>query len=63
MQFLRKIRLERVHADLSQEGQVSNVTQIATRWGFLHFGRFAAEYQARFGEKPSATWMRSRRQR
>jgi transcriptional regulator GlxA family with amidase domain len=60
MQFLRTIRLERVQADPSQQGQVSNVTQIASRWGFLHFGRFAAEYQVRFGEKPSETLMRSR---
>lgn len=62
MQFLRRLRLERVRADLSQRHEVTNVTQAASRWGFLHFGRFAAEYQARFGERPSETLQRSRAQ-
>jgi AraC-like DNA-binding protein len=62
MQFLRRLRLERVHEDLAQPNQVTTVTKVASRWGFLHFGRFAAEYQARFGEKPSETLQRSRKQ-
>ena len=60
MQFLRKLRLERAHDDLSQPNQGASVTGTASRWGFLHFGRFAAEYQMRFGEKPSQTLQRSR---
>jgi len=60
MQFLRRVRLERAHADLSQPGEATTVTHAASRWGFLHFGRFAREYQVRFGEKPSATLQRSR---
>jgi AraC-like DNA-binding protein len=60
MRFLRKLRLERVHDDLSQPNQGATVTETASRWGLLHFGRFAAEYQALFGEKPSQTLQRSR---
>ncbi len=60
LQFLRKVRLERVRDDLSQAKQTTTVTETASRWGFLHFGRFAAEYHARFGEKPSETLQRSR---
>ncbi len=31
------------------------MTDIATKWGFGHLGRFAAAYRARFGESPSHT--------
>jgi len=61
MQWLRRVRLERVHQDLSRPDHATTVTQAASRWGFLHFGRFAAEYQAHFGEKPSETLLRYRR--
>jgi transcriptional regulator GlxA family with amidase domain len=28
---------------------------VARKWGFGHYGRFAAEYARRFGRKPSET--------
>lgn len=59
-QFLRRLRMDRVRADLSQPAANATVTDTAARWGFLHFGRFAAEYQAQFGEKPSHTLHRAR---
>jgi transcriptional regulator GlxA family with amidase domain len=31
------------------------VTRVASRWGFLQLGRFAASYRAKFGELPSRT--------
>jgi AraC-like DNA-binding protein len=37
------------------------VSEIALRWGFGHFGRFAAEYRRRFGESPSQTLSSARR--
>jgi AraC family transcriptional regulator, ethanolamine operon transcriptional activator len=33
----------------------TTVTEIATRYGFWHFGRFAGESQSLFGEAPSST--------
>jgi AraC-like DNA-binding protein len=60
MQFLRQLRLESVRTELLQPHPATTVTTAASRWGFLHFGRFAAEYHAKFGEKPSATLQRAR---
>lgn len=60
MEFLRRVRLERVRNDLMQATDDTTVTSVAMRWGFLHLGRFAAEYQTNFGETPSATLRRER---
>ncbi|MGW1400833.1 AraC family transcriptional regulator [Streptomyces sp. NPDC002405] len=53
MAFLRDRRLERVRADLLAGSD--RVGTVAHRWGFTHMGRFAAAYQHRYGELPSAT--------
>jgi len=59
--YLRRLRLDGVHAELSraEPGQVS-VSDVAYRWGFTHLGRFAGAYRARFGLSPSET-LRARR--
>lgn len=57
--YLRDVRLERAHADLSAgEPDTVTVAQVAQRHGFFHFGRFAATYRDRFGEAPSHTLRR-----
>lgn len=49
-------RLNRAFNDLKQaDPRETTVTQIATRWGFFHFGRFSQVYKAQFGETPSLT--------
>ncbi|WP_181138727.1 AraC family transcriptional regulator [Streptomyces sp. Ru73] len=53
MAYLRRLRLERAHADLVRFGPAVSVTEVAGRWGFTHLGRFAAAYQSRYGRLPS----------
>jgi TolB-like protein/AraC-like DNA-binding protein/tetratricopeptide (TPR) repeat protein len=42
------------------DGAAMSVTDVAARFGFGHLGRFASDYERRFGEPPSATLARSR---
>jgi AraC-like DNA-binding protein len=60
MRFLRDLRMEEVRAGLLDPEERTTVTSEAAHWGFVHFGRFSREYQARFGELPSETLRRSR---
>lgn len=55
MEYLRSVRLHRVREALCQQGPACSVTEIATRWGFGHMGRFSQEYRRLFGENPSDT--------
>jgi AraC family ethanolamine operon transcriptional activator len=48
MHLVRRALSEGTRAD-------TTVTEIATRYGFWQFGRLAVEYNALFGEPPSAT--------
>jgi transcriptional regulator GlxA family with amidase domain len=54
MAYLRAIRLELARADLAKVGRLGSVAAVAHAFGFAHVGRFARDYQARFGELPSA---------
>ena len=40
----------------------ATVTEVALRYGFWQFGRFAGAYQALFGERPSVTLGRASEQ-
>jgi transcriptional regulator GlxA family with amidase domain len=56
--YLRQVRLERAHADLSAIAagrESTTVTEVAYRWGFTHLGRFSEAYRRRFGQSPSTT--------
>ena len=54
--FIDLLKLNRAHEDLQlTDAQTTNVSDIATKWGFSNFGRFAKDYKALFGELPSET--------
>ncbi|QHF21361.1 helix-turn-helix domain-containing protein [Rathayibacter sp. VKM Ac-2762] len=57
--YLRDVRLERAHEELSA-GSIGSlvVGDVAARWGFISGGRFAQHYATRFGELPSETLRR-----
>ncbi|MBA8826403.1 AraC-like DNA-binding protein [Saccharopolyspora lacisalsi] len=50
---LRDIRLARAHDELELADDSVTVTEVATRWGFTHTGRFAAAYRRNYGVSPS----------
>jgi AraC-like DNA-binding protein len=55
-QYLLLRRMTLAHRALQSANPVeTTVTEVATRFGFWHFGRFAGEYRALFGEAPSVT--------
>lgn len=59
MTYLRQVRLRRVRAALADATpEATTVQSVATRFGFLHLGRFSANYRQAFGENPSATLRR-----
>ncbi len=53
MQYLRQVRLDRVHDDLVEGA--GTVADIASYWGFTNPSRFARAYRDRFKEFPAAT--------
>ncbi|HEX3991853.1 MAG TPA: helix-turn-helix domain-containing protein [Acetobacteraceae bacterium] len=57
--YLRQLRLTAVRNELSR-GEDS-INRVAARHGFTHFGRFSIAYRECFGETPSATCRRARR--
>ena len=57
--LLRRMHLAR-RALRDGAPDTTTVTEIATRYGFWHFGRFAGDYRSLFGETPSATLHRPR---
>jgi transcriptional regulator GlxA family with amidase domain len=54
-EYLRDVRLKRVHETLTASGAQTSVADVAHSYGFTHLGRFAQAYRQRFGELPSKT--------
>ena len=63
MRYVRNARLQQVRDALTRAEPDASVTEIASRWGFTHLGRFSVDYRKRFGESPSATLKRTRARR
>jgi len=59
--YLALRRLAGVRNDLLNGDPEDSVTEIASRWGFFHLGRFAQEYGQLFHERPSETRSRAGR--
>lgn len=54
--YLISVRLDRVRRDLiAGTPELASVATAAAFWGFMHPGRFASLYRARYGELPSTT--------
>jgi adenylate cyclase len=60
LEYGRRLRLAAAREDLLNGAIGTSVTEVATRFGFDHFGRFSQQYRRCFGEAPSATLRRSR---
>jgi AraC-like DNA-binding protein len=58
LQYLRSVRMECACKELRDGEPGTTVTGVAIKWGFAHFGRFAAAYKRQFGESPSASLRR-----
>ena len=59
MAYLRKVRMDRVHADLTaSDPDKTTVTDVTARWGFHAAGRFSADYLRTYGEHPRDTLRR-----
>jgi AraC family transcriptional regulator, ethanolamine operon transcriptional activator len=53
--YLALRRLAAVRRELLRGEANLSVTEVATRWGFFHLGRFSQEYRLLYGERPSQT--------
>jgi AraC-like DNA-binding protein len=63
MAYVRSRRLDRVHEELLADADGALINEVAARWGFFHFGRFAEQYRMRFGVLPSMTAREGRTRR
>lgn len=60
---LERLRMENARSRLLKAGDDDRVTTIAMDCGFFHLSRFTQAYARRYGERPSETLARQRRQR
>ncbi len=59
LEYLRDLRFDKARQTLLEAPRGVLITEIATRCGFCHLGRFAVGYRERFNETPSQTVRRS----
>jgi len=60
LEFWRHLRLAAARECFLEGSNGTSVTEVATRFGFDHFGRFAQHYRDKYAETPSVTLQRSR---
>jgi TolB-like protein/tetratricopeptide (TPR) repeat protein len=60
LDYWRRLHLAEARDELLRCGDRTCVTDVAVRFGFSHFGRFAQQYRRQFGETPSSTLRRAR---
>jgi AraC-like DNA-binding protein len=59
MAFVRQRRLDACYTRLlGSDPRATTVTDVATSYGFSHFGKFAMAYKKAFGESPSASLLK-----
>jgi len=64
MAYVKALRLDLAHGELLRaDSSEKSVTGIALACGFTHMSKFARDFQARFGERPSAVLGRERASR
>ncbi len=61
LRYLRQVRLEQAHRELSSPANRLPIGEVAHKWGFNHLGRFSSHYRALYGESPSTTVKRAQR--
>jgi AraC-like DNA-binding protein len=59
-EYMHRFRMQQAHDHLrkARPGDGTTVTDVASRWGFNHAGRFAAMYKRSYGTAPSDTLKR-----
>lgn len=60
MAFIRRERLRRAHAELSERGSAVTVSEVAARWHFSDASHFIRHFKAAYGTTPTA-YVKSRR--
>lgn len=60
--YIKSRRLAAVQSELIKAGHKATISDVANRWGFWHMGSFASDYRKQFGELPSETLRRLKRE-
>jgi AraC-like DNA-binding protein len=61
LSYLRHLRLAAVRDELTGGADAVSITDVATRHGFTHLGSFSLDHRRLFGELPSGTVRKRRR--